>query len=130
MSRFSGIPCQPPVYTQSPEHTVAFSTPLFPDITSQSSSNPFIQIPQRTQYLGSVEIRFPTKQGFSQLFNDLGDRMASCPTAQLLDGRLKLGQCFVTDFYFQFPSAERKPKEVVLPWSPYSTLFGIHCESQ
>ena len=65
MSRLCRIPSQKSINSQLSEHPVAFASPLLQDITPQSSSNPFVQISQRTQYFCYVKIRFPTKQGFS-----------------------------------------------------------------
>ena len=83
MRRLAGVPGFAPAHPARAQFPIPRPAPLLPVIAAQLASYPFVQITQRAQHFGKAEVRFPTKQGVSQLCHDSRLSVASRTTGQL-----------------------------------------------
>ncbi len=84
----------------------------------------------RTQHLGTAEVRFPTKQGYSQLCYDVGQTVASGAAGQFPDAVFEFVDDFVRHLQPGSVPADCKSQKLAFGWAIYRAFQRIHCESQ
>jgi len=80
--------------------------------------------------LGTAEVRFPTKQGYSQLRYDVGQTVASGAAGQFPDAVFEFVDGFVRHLQPGSVPADRKSQKLAFGWAIYRAFQRIHCESQ
>lgn len=92
MGGFAGIPGFPHRDASFAQLPVTGTSPLFPLVASQPAPYPLVDVPQRAQHFGNAEVRFPTKQGLSQLGDDVDQATASGTACQVANSVFELVQ--------------------------------------
>lgn len=69
------------------------------------------------QHFGNAEVRFPSKQGFSQLCHDHVQTAASCPTGQCAHFRLEPFEGLIGHLQAGVFAADREAQEAAFGWT-------------